>query len=84
MSDQRAIVEIRIPKKAIDEDIEIPLSITVSEMLVALNKIYGLNIDIDNMANCYIKSEFPIALIRGGKPLESYGVRNGTIINIME
>ena len=33
---------------------------------------------------CYLKSENPIALLRGNKTLAEYGIRNGTLINFTE
>lgn len=82
MNRQKAIVEIRIHARGITEDIEIPLNISANELLAALNNIYDLKLDLDNMSNCYIKTENPIALMKGSRSLEKYGVRNGTIINI--
>ncbi|MDY5912423.1 MAG: hypothetical protein SPJ62_10570 [Inconstantimicrobium porci] len=50
-------------------DLEIPLDITANDLVYALNKAYNLGIDISNIKECYLKSENPIALLRG---IESY------------
>ena len=50
----------------------------------ALNEAYKLEIDTSNIKNCYLKSENPIALLRGNKTLAEYGIRNGTLINFTE
>lgn len=84
MTSDSAIVEIKIPSRNIDDDLEIPLEITVSDLMGALNKIYNLKIDLENTAMCFLKTEYPIALLKGGKQLHEFGVRNGTIINITE
>lgn len=61
-------------------DLEIPLDITVSELIFGLNEAYKLNIDTSTINSCYLKSENPIALLRGNKTLRQYGIRNGSII----
>lgn len=84
MNAQKTVVQINIPSKNINDDIEIPLSITVQELLDALSKIYQIKIDWDNMSNCYLKTEHPIMFIKGSNTLASYGIRTGTVINIVE
>lgn len=66
------------------KDIEIPLYITANELVVALNEAYDLNIDTSNVKNCYLKSEKPIALLKGNKTLAEFGIRNGTVIYFTE
>jgi hypothetical protein len=51
---------------------------------MALNSAYDLQIDTSDIKNCYLKAERPIALLRGNKTLEEFGVRNGTIIYYTE
>lgn len=67
-------------KRNVMKDIEIPLYITANDLVVALNEAYDLNIDTSNVKNCYLKSEKPIALIKGNKKLSEFGLRNGTVI----
>ncbi len=80
----RAIIIVKIfPRKEI-YDIDIPLDISANDLVIALNEAFKLEIDTDNILNCYLRLENPIALIHGNKLLKDYGVRNGTIINIVE
>ena len=74
-SEAKKSVETRI-----NVDIDIPLDITASELVMALNSAYSLEIDTNNIKDCYLKSENPIALLKGNRLLEDYGIRNGSII----
>ena len=38
-------------------------------------------LDISNVAECYMCTEDPRTLLRGDRLLESFGLRNGTIIH---
>lgn len=84
MEKDRAVVIFNITKKNFSVDLEIPLFITANELVIALNSAYNLNIDVSDIKNCYLKSERPIALLRGNKTLSEYGIRNGSIINYTE
>lgn len=81
---ETAVVEVRIWKENIDEDIEVPLDITVNELLLALKSIYDLDINLENVASRHLKTEYPIALLKGSKALREFGVRNGTVFHITE
>ncbi len=61
-------------------DIEVPLNITANELIYGLNKGFKLGINTEDVSQCYLCTEDPIALLRGDSLLESYGLRNGTII----
>ena len=65
-------------------DIEFPLDISANEFLIGLNAAFGLGIDTTDMSQCYLKTENPIALLKGNKTLREYNLRNGTVINIMK
>jgi len=82
--DEKAIIIFIIRKKNISVDLEVPLDITANDLVIALNKAYELEIDTDNVLNSYLKSENPIALLRGNKTLQEFGVRNGSIINFTD
>lgn len=62
-------------------DIEVPLDITANELLAALNQGYHLNIDLQDRKQCCLRTENPIALLKGNRTIEEYGLREGTIIN---
>lgn len=61
-------------------ELEVPLGITANELIIALNKAYGLGMDIDNIFNCSLVSEQPIAFLRGNRLLNDFGIRNGSKI----
>ena len=84
MNNDNAIVIFNIIKRNISVDLEIPLSISANELVVALNTAYDLGIDTSDIKNCYLKAENPIALLKGNQTLASVGVRNGTVINFTE
>jgi uncharacterized ubiquitin-like protein YukD len=84
MNKETAIVIFKIHKRHFTADLEIPLNITANELVTALNTAYELKIDTSDIKNCYLKSENPIALLRGNKTLAEYGIRNGTVINYTE
>lgn len=79
-----AVVIFKIAKRNFEADLEIPLDISAKDLVLALNKAYSLGIDEQDVTACYLKSERPIALLKGNKLLSEYGVRNGTIINFTE
>ena len=80
MDSTKAIITVRILKKKIEEDLEVPLGITVNELAAALNEAYELGLDTDDMVNCYLKAENPIVLMKGNHTLEEFGIRNGSLI----
>ena len=84
MNNDTAIVILNIIKRNFSVDIEIPLDISANELVIALNTAYELGIDTANIKNCYVKSENPIALLKGNKTLAEFGLRNGSVINITE
>jgi len=79
----KVIVILNIHKLNKKVDIEIPLDITANELVIAINKAYNLNINIDDMMEVYARSENPIALLKGNRTLGEYNIRNGSIINIL-
>lgn len=79
MDKEKAIIEVR--RKGIIADLEVPLEITANDFIVAMDEVYHLGINRDNLSECYVKTQFPIALIRGSKTLREFGVRNGTVFN---
>lgn len=84
MGKETAIVEFSIPHRRFSVDLEIPLTITANELVIALNTAYELNIDTSDINNCFLKAERPIALLRGDKTLSEFGIRNGSLISYAE
>lgn len=73
-----------ILKKNYEVDLEIPLDISANELVIALNTAFALGIDTTDVKNCYLKSENPIALLKGNKLLADFGIHNGTMIYITD
>lgn len=81
MNRDKVIIIFNNDKSKTSVDIEVPINITATELVIGLNAAYDLGIDTSDVKNCYLKMENPIALLRGNKTLEQYGIRNGSIIN---
>ncbi len=79
-TDDRVTVVFAMTVRGECHDIEIPLSITANELLLALREAYGLKIDLSDRDKYCLKAENPIALLKGGRTLEEFGIRKGTII----
>ena len=80
MDKETAIIILYITNRNYTVDLEVPLDISANELVVALNSAYELGIDTSDIKNCYLKTENPIALLRGNKTLAEFGLRNGSII----
>ncbi len=81
MEDKRIVCILNLQKKQKTVDIDIPLNISANELIVALNEGFRLGINTSDLSQCYLQAENPVALLRGSKTLEDYGLRDGTIIN---
>ena len=77
---QKAVVVFQIPQRKFSVGLEIPLDITAKELVAALNAAYELGIDTSDIKNCYLQAENPIALLRGNRILEEFGLRSGSVI----
>lgn len=84
MATERAMIIFNVQDRKKSYDLDVPLDISANDLVVALNSVYELNIDVSDIKKCYLKSENPIALLRGNKPLSDYGIRNGSVINFTE
>lgn len=84
MINDSAIIILNIAKRNFTVDLEIPLYISANELVVALNSAYKLGVNTTDMKDCYLKSENPIALLKGNKTLVEFGLRNGSVINYTE
>lgn len=84
MKDDHAIIIFNHVRRHISVDLEVPLTISANDLVMALNMAYDLGIDTTDIKNCYLKAEKPIALLRGNKTLAEFGIRNGSVINFTE
>lgn len=65
-----------------DCDIEVPVHITANDLVIALNTGFRLGIDTENVLDAYLRTENPIALIKGEKTITELGLYDGTIIHV--
>lgn len=84
MDQETVIIILDLGKRKKPVDLEVPLNITANELVNALNTAYGLGINTNDIKNCYLKAERPIALLRGNRTLGEFGVRNGTVIRFSD
>ena len=76
----RAVVVLQVLKRGLCVDLDIPLNITANDLIIALNSAYQLGISTDSIQECFLRCENPIALLRGNRTLETFGVRNGSVL----
>ena len=80
MKQNSVVVSFEMIRRKQRVDIDVPLEITAKELVSALSDAYGLGIDTDDMKKCYLQAENPVALLRGSRTLEAFGLRNGSRI----
>ena len=78
--EEKVIVIFHNVKSNESFDIELPLDIVASEMVMALNQGLGLGIDTKDISQRYLKSTNPITLLKGNKTLAEYGIHHGSEI----
>ena len=82
MAESKVIITINLINQGISRDIEVPLDISANELCDALFQKYYPE-RYGNMKKYYLRSERPIALLRGEKTLREYGLCDGSVINII-
>ncbi|MBQ6986305.1 MAG: EsaB/YukD family protein [Oscillibacter sp.] len=80
MDETFATIIFQLPDGKQEVDLDIPLHITANELIRALNEAYALHLDQRNAREYLLKSERPIALLRGDTTLSDFGIRNGSVI----
>lgn len=82
--DKKTIIILVCDHRNLTEtDVEIPVNITANELIVAINESFHLDMDTDNLYKCFLSAENPIALVKGDKTIEEFGLHDGTIIHLM-
>lgn len=81
MNKDRIIAVLCLHRENKRIDVDIPLNISANELIIGLNSAYELGMDVEDLSKCCLKTENPIAFLRGNKKISEYGLRNGTIIN---
>ena len=82
--EEKVVVVFNNIKKKTAVDLEVPLEITANDLVLAVNRAFQLGINTENLMDCYLTSENPIALLRGNKTLKEFGIRNGSLIYYTE
>lgn len=78
---ERITILFRWEQKNMELDLDVPINITAHSLVLALNEALDLDIDVDDLSNCYLKTEEPIALLKGNSNLKEFGLHDGTIVN---
>lgn len=81
MAADKAIITLNFVGMGINHDLEVPLDISANELCAALFQCYMPD-RAGDVQQYYLKSERPIALLRGERTLREYGLRDGSVINI--
>lgn len=81
MNKDRIVVVLHMHKQGRTIDLDIPLDISAYELIKGLNDGLKLGLDTGDITKCHLKTENPIAFLKGNKSIRDYGLRNGTIIN---
>lgn len=79
----KAIIILKIKDRDEEFELEIPTDITVKELCKAISVGFKLDEENSQISNYYIRTFNPLAFIKGRDKLKDYGVRNGTIIEIV-
>lgn len=66
-----------------EHDLLVPADITAKELLEAVVNGYHLNINMEDISQCYLVAENPTVLCKGNQKLEECGIHDGTIINVI-
>lgn len=84
MSSDKAIIIFKNETTDTCVDVEVPLDITATELVLGLNEAYKLGMDVSDIKKCYLKAENPIVLLKGNQTLLQCGIRNGSVIMYTE
>lgn len=61
-------------------DLDIPSDITVEDFLEGLKYGFGWAIETEEIRRAHLRSENPVALLKGDHTLEEYQLRDGSIL----
>lgn len=81
MDNNRIVAIFYWHKKELMIDIDIPLDITANDLIIGLNEGFRLGMDTGDISKCHLKTENPIALLRGNRTLKEYGLHNASVIH---
>lgn len=78
---EKVIIIFKNDKTGQSIDLETPVNITANEFIYGISQAFGLNIDMNNPDECFLRMENPIGLLRGDTKLNEFGIRNGSIVS---
>ena len=79
-----AIIDFINQKENQTMQIEVPLDITANELIFAMNQIFSLGFDMENIYDCYLTAENHIAFLKGTKTLGEFGIHDGSYVIFRE
>lgn len=79
---EKVIVILKLNNGTRSFDLETPTNISANEFIYGISQAFGLNIDMNNAEECFLRMENPIGLLRGDNMLDEFGIRNGSIIYV--
>ena len=81
MENNSIVIIFNWHEKRLMIDVEIPLDITANDLIIGLNEGFKLGMDVNDLSKCHLKTENPVALLKGNKTLKEYRLHNATIIH---
>ena len=75
------IIVVNMVRRGERYDLEVPLDISANELCTAISEMFFPR-QQHKINQFYLKTEKPIALLRGERTLREYGIRDGSVINI--
>ena len=83
MGRERIVAVLERHREGKRTDVDLPLNITANEAIIGLNQAFGLGMDTSDLSRCFLRTENPIALLKGNRTLEESGLRDGTVIHVI-
>ena len=83
MGRERIVAVLERHRERKRTDVDLPLNITANEAIIGLNQAFGLGMDTSDLSRCFLRTENPIALLKGNRTLEEFGLRDGTVIHVI-
>ena len=83
MGRERIVAVLERHREGKRTDVDLPLNITANEAIIGLNQAFGLGMDTSDLSRCFLRTENPIALLKGNRTLEEFGLRDGTVIDVI-
>ena len=83
MGRERIVAVLERHREGKRTDVDLPLNITANEAIIGLKQACGLGMDSSDLSRCFLRTENPIALLKGNRTLEEFGLRDGTVIHVI-